>query len=234
MRQQPRPSPGPPHLSAPRGRAGMDGWTPFGEVKQEQKRRSDILDSSAKGASSADAEATVTVGHGRVRQLTTSNLSMNSSSPTNLQRGLSVTADPVTGGLVGLPESWAGLLPQGLSGTPRSAESVPETLRVATVPEEGLKLSDTVIVGRPYNVTRWKPAFGMPLEACELIRINGFDIPRVLEEVPPAPAGPSGPPLPPPHPSPPHPLTASSSSLGRRLPPACATGADCARRASSA
>ena len=145
----------------------MDGWTPFGEVKQEQKRRSDILDSSAKGASSADAEATVTVGHGRVRQLTTSNLSMNSSSPTNLQRGLSVTADPVTGGLVGLPESWAGLLPQGLSGTPRSAESVPETLRVATVPEEGLKLSDTVIVGRPYNVTRWKPAFGMPLEACE-------------------------------------------------------------------
>ena len=99
-----------------------------------------------------------------------------------------------------------GLLPQGLSGTPRSAESVPETLRVATVPEEGLKLSDTVIVGRPYNVTRWKPAFGMPLEACELIRINGFDIPRVLEEVPPAPAGPSGPPLPPltPTPSPPH------------------------------
>ena len=163
----------------------MDGWAPLGQVKQEQKRRSDILDSSAEGASSADAEAAVTVGHGRVRQLTTSNLSMNSTSgpPTNLQRGLSVTADPVTGGLVGLPESWAGLLPQGLSGTPRSAESVPETLRVATVPEEGLKLSDTVIVGRPYNVTRWKPSFGMPLEACELIRINGFDIPRVLEEV---------------------------------------------------
>jgi len=164
---------------------GMDGWTPLSQVKQEQKRRSDILDSSAEGASSADAEATVTVGHGRVRQLTTSNVSMNSGSgpPTNLQRGLSVTTDPVTGGLVGLPESWAGLLPQGLSGTPRSAESVPETLRVATVPEEGLRLSDTVIVGRPYNVTRWKPSFGMPLEACELIRINGFDIPRVLEEV---------------------------------------------------
>ena len=163
----------------------MDGWTPLSQVKQEQKRRSDILDSSAEGASSADAEATVTVGHGRVRQLTTSNVSMNSGSgpPTNLQRGLSVTTDPVTGGLVGLPESWAGLLPQGLSGTPRSAESVPETLRVATVPEEGLRLSDTVIVGRPYNVTRWKPSFGMPLESCELIRINGFDIPRVLEEV---------------------------------------------------
>jgi len=164
---------------------GMDGWAPLGQVKQEQKRRSDILDSSAEGASSADAEAAVTVGHGRVRQLTTSNLSMNSTSgpPTNLQRGLSVTADPVTGGLVGLPESWAGLLPQGLSGAPRRAESVPETLRVETVPEEGLKLSDTVIVGRPYNVTRWKPSFGMPLESCELIRINGFDIPRVLEEV---------------------------------------------------
>lgn len=110
-------------------------------------------------------------------------MTSTSGPPTNLQRGLSVTADPVTGGLVGLPESWAGLLPQGLSECPRSAESVPESLRVASVPEEGLKLSDTMIVGRPYNVTRWKPSFGMPLESCELIRINGFDIPRVLEEI---------------------------------------------------
>ena len=46
----------------------------------------------------------------------------------------------MTGGLVGLPESWAGLLPQGLSEAPRSAESVPESLRVASVPEEALNI----------------------------------------------------------------------------------------------
>jgi len=120
----------------------MDGWTPFGLVKQEQQRRSIVLDSGADGASSPESEGAVTVGHGRVRQLTTSNLSMTSTSgpPTNLQRGLSVTADPVTGGLVGLPESWAGLLPQGLSECPRSAESVPESLRVASVPEEAINI----------------------------------------------------------------------------------------------
>ena len=137
----------PPRLSAPRGRAGMDGWTPFGQVKQEQQRRSIHLESSADGESSQESEGPVTVGHGRVRQLTTlqvgrHSLSMSSTSgaPTNLQRGLSVKADPVTGGLVGLPESWAGLLPQGLSEAPRSAESVPESLRVASVPEEALNI----------------------------------------------------------------------------------------------
>ena len=138
----------PPRLSAPRGRAGMDGWTPFGLVKQEQQRRSMHLDSSADGESEgAESEGAVTVGHGRVRQLTTLQvgrhslcMSSTSSAPTNLQRGLSVRADPVTGGLVGLPESWAGLLPQGLSEAPRSAESVPESLRVASVPEEALNI----------------------------------------------------------------------------------------------
>ena len=138
----------PPRLSAPRGRAGMDGWTPLSQVKHEQQRRSMHLDSSADGESEgAESEGAVTVGHGRVRQLTTlqvgrHSLSMNSTAgaPTNLQRGLSVTADPVTGGLVGLPESWAGLLPQGLSEAPRSAESVPESLRVASVPEEALNI----------------------------------------------------------------------------------------------
>ena len=101
----------------------------------------------ADGASSQESEGAVTVGHGRVRQLTSlqvgrHSLAMNSTSgaPTNLQRGLSVKADPVTGGLVGLPESWAGLLPQGLSEAPRSAESVPESLRVASVPEEALNI----------------------------------------------------------------------------------------------
>ena len=126
----------------------MDGWTPFGQVKQEQQRRSIHLEeSSADGASSQESEGAVTVGHGRVRQLTTLQvgrhslcMSSTSGAPTNLQRGLSVTADPVTGGLVGLPESWAGLLPQGLSEAPRSAESVPESLRVASVPEEALNI----------------------------------------------------------------------------------------------
>ena len=95
----------------------MDGWTPLGQVKQEQKRRSDRLESGTERTSGADAEASVTVGHGRVRQLAcgaNASESSNSTSgpPTNLRRGLSVTTDPVTGGLVGLPESWAGLLPQ--------------------------------------------------------------------------------------------------------------------------
>ena len=125
----------------------MDGWTPFGLVKQEQQRRSIVLDSGADGASSPESEGAVTVGHGRVRQLTTLQvgrhslcMSSTSGAPTNVQRGLSVTADPVTGGLVGLPESWAGLLPQGLSECPRSAESVPESLRVASVPEEAINI----------------------------------------------------------------------------------------------
>ena len=147
----------------------MDGWTPLGQVKQEHKRQNDSMEIEEREAQErsgseartpgAEAGATVTVGHGRVRQLACGVNAAESSDPssgppTNLQRGLSVTADPVTGGLVGLPESWAGLLPQGLSGMPRVAESVPETLRVVGVPEQGLKLSDTVIVGRPYNVTR--------------------------------------------------------------------------------
>ena len=31
--------------------------------------------------------------------------------PANFQRGVNVTVDPTTGGLVGLPESWAGVVP---------------------------------------------------------------------------------------------------------------------------
>ena len=148
VRTTPMHSSQPPRLSAPRGRAGMDGWTPLSQVKHEQQRRSMHLDSSADGESEgAESESAVTVGHGRVRQLTTLQVGRHSlcmgstsSAPTNLQRGLSVKADPMTGGLVGLPESWAGLLPQGLSEAPRSAESVPESLRVASVPQEALNI----------------------------------------------------------------------------------------------
>ena len=35
-------------------------------------------------------------------------------------------------------------------------------------------------MGKPFNVQRWRPAFGIPLEHVETSERNGFEIPLVL------------------------------------------------------
>jgi len=43
-------------------------------------------------------------------------------------------------------------------------------------------VSDTSIVGNPFNVQRhsWRPAFDVPIEHCDCEEFNGVDVPRVL------------------------------------------------------
>lgn len=179
---------------------GLDGWTPVADVLREEERRSTVGEfsrelasgpapsASAPASSSTAEQPAAEFGRGRVRPLPQSSSTGSAGSgstngPTNLQRGISVTVDPVTGGLVGLPEQWKGLVPEGCLVDVRNDASVPEELRAIAPAQQGVRLQDQAIVGRPYNVRVWKPSFGVPLEACELIRINGFQIPKVLEEV---------------------------------------------------
>ena len=99
--------------------------------------------------------------------------------PANFQRGVNVTVDPTTGGLVGLPESWAGVVPDGCAPGVQSEAALPAHLKPKAA--GGVKLTDSAIVGAPFNVKKWKPAFGIPIEGCDCVTINGFEIPVVLE-----------------------------------------------------
>jgi len=94
--------------------------------------------------------------------------------------GLSVKADPKTGGLTGLPQQWRDLLPEGCALDTQAEEELPEVLRPTAQPKPGTRLHDEVVIGQPFNVCRWKPQFGMPMEAVETESVNGFDIPIIL------------------------------------------------------
>jgi len=100
--------------------------------------------------------------------------------PFGLKKGVSVRYDPVTGGLIGLPEPWKALLPDGCTRDTVDASALPPMLRVPTRAGRGMRLHDAAVVGQPFNVHRWRPAFGIPLEHVESTNINGFEIPRVL------------------------------------------------------
>ena len=48
-----------------------------------------------------------------------------------------------------------------------------------SVPSEGGGMT----ISRPFNVSKWTPSFGQPLEHCTTCQIHGFAIPRVLESL---------------------------------------------------
>jgi len=99
---------------------------------------------------------------------------------TNFQHGVSVKVDPLTGGLSGLPSSWAAMLPEGCAPRLQPSANLPPELVPSEPKDKELKLVDHCIVGRPFNVKHWRPAFGVPFELCERMDINGFEIPCVL------------------------------------------------------
>jgi hypothetical protein len=124
---------------------------------------------------------------------------------TDVKQGIHVERDPLTGGLRGLPEEWARLLPEGCAPGIRQGEELPPELRPVATPAAGLQLTDEAIVGAPYNVSKWRPQFGLPLEvradlrkrtraksprltgclspceqACETTDVNGYEIPLIL------------------------------------------------------
>ena len=83
--------------------------------------------------------------------------------PRDVQRGISVRYDPVTGGLSGLPEGWAGLLPAGCTRDTVHPSALPPTLCPTATPTPGMRLFDGPIVGMPFNVHKWQPACGASL-----------------------------------------------------------------------
>jgi hypothetical protein len=141
---------------------GLEGWTRLDEVKKLEQRRSVTGEAvAAVGEEPADASGSASAGRGRMRQLNNEDASEggagpSAGGPTNLQRGISVTVDPHTGGLVGLPEGWQSVVPEALrEKNPRSEQTVPEALRAPPLAEEGLRLRDEAIIGLPFNVTKW-------------------------------------------------------------------------------
>ena len=140
--------------------AGLDGWTPMREVLSSRASASSTGQAAA-SASSADDELADHV-------------------VTDVRHGLHVRQDPVTGGLSGLPEGWTGLLPEGCAPDSRPHGSLPPELRPVAMAGPGERLTDQMIVGTPFNVSRWRPQFGLPLEACETTNVNGYEIPSIL------------------------------------------------------
>ena len=61
-----------------------------------------------------------------------------------------------------------------------AGSGLPPELVPSTRASPGVRLKDEAIVGKPFNVQRWRPAFGIPLEHVETSERNGFEIPLVL------------------------------------------------------
>ena len=169
-------------------RGKVDEWTPLGEVTERMGTLEPIP--SERGSQTSMRRASVKSDE-------------SSASADNVQQGVSVRYDPVTGGapqtphhhhhpagihtvaphagLTGLPEGWSGILPDGCAPDTVSAGSgLPPELVPSTRASPGVRLKDEAIVGKPFNVQRWRPAFGIPLEHVETSERNGFEIPLVL------------------------------------------------------
>mmetsp|Transcript_44077 Transcript_44077/g.115851 ORF Transcript_44077/g.115851 Transcript_44077/m.115851 type:complete len:463 (+) Transcript_44077:28-1416(+) len=142
---------------------GLEGWTPMREVMSSQRSGS-LPDASVEAASSSSLDRETSSG---------------SSRPTDFTHGVHVEVDARTGGLTGLPEDWAGLLPQGCAPDTVPAREIPTALRPPAV-SAGTQLVDGPIVGTPYNISKWRPQFGLPLEASETTTVNGYEIPSML------------------------------------------------------
>jgi len=140
-------------------RPGLEGWCTLEALLRNHSPRDAAGGSVGDGASAPAGE------EGR---------------PQHVQRGISVRYDPVTGGLSGLPEGWAGMLPEGCTRDTVPNRALPPALCPTTTPVEGLRLFDGPIVGMPFNVSKWTPAYGVPLELVERASVNGFEIPCVL------------------------------------------------------
>lgn len=109
-----------------------------------------------------------------------SGVAATAGTPRNFTQHVSVKYDPLTGGLTGLPKAWEGLLPEGCSRDAVSYADVPAELRPTGVADPGLRLKDELLVGAPFNVQKWRPSFGVPVELVETTPMHGFSIPTVL------------------------------------------------------
>lgn len=93
--------------------------------------------------------------------------------PSNVRHGVAVKLDPTTGGLRGLPEGWAAMLPDGCAPEVTANAALPPELRPTAQPKAGEKLQDQAIIGTPFNVVQWRPQYGLPPEACQTVNVNG-------------------------------------------------------------
>jgi len=171
--------------------AGLEGWTPLESVLAEADHYEALRPTSDRG-SGADAEprlAPVVPRDSTVTSASSGAAPANVSAPQNTTKGLSVRVDPKTGGLVGLPAGWSGVVPEGCATATVDEASVPADLRhlIPHNSANGVKLSDQSLIGRPYNVRKWRPQFGVDPELCETrtVRVGSEDlpIPVILDDI---------------------------------------------------
>jgi hypothetical protein len=109
-------------------RQGLEKWTPMKEA----------LSQHGEGSSSSSQRRSST----------------ESPEVSNVTHGLSVRPDPRTGGLIGLPDAWTSLLPEGCTPDSKSDDALPPELRPTAMAKPGDKLHDKMVIGSPYNVAR--------------------------------------------------------------------------------
>ena len=143
----------------------LDEWTPMSEAAavissraSMQSKRESQRASTASGSSSIPEGAPLDISDGKTPPAAAIG------NATNVRHGVSVKHDPKTGGLVGLPEGWSALLPDGCAPETQSDANLPPELRPTAQPKPGTKLHDEVVIGTPFNVSKWRPQFGLPPE----------------------------------------------------------------------
>lgn len=162
--------------------AGLDGWTPVEQVLANAKAHQEAMERRMSGEQTL-TKALVTGEEGE-------DGAAGVSGPQNVKKGVSVKHDPITGGLIGLPAAWGGVVPEGCAQETVHEGDVPADLR-HLLPHNrakpGVKLSDQSLIGVPYNVKKWRPQFAVAPELCEtrLIRVGAEDlpIPVVLDDM---------------------------------------------------
>ena len=167
-------------------RSGLEGWTPMRQVlasrssggshSSEVTRSSEVRAGSAATEGSERHSLSSSSGAGRG---SAASAAAASSTVMDVRHGVHVTSDPLSGGLAGLPEGWVGVVPDGCSPAVRRDGELPPQLRPAAA-RPGVVLREGPIVGVPFNVCRWRPHFGQPLELCETTEVNGYQLPTLL------------------------------------------------------
>lgn len=69
------------------------------------------------------------------------------------------------------------------SGSQVSTPSRPSGVHVTDDPSSRGSQQDSLAEGEPTNLRRWRPLFGLPLEACECTKIHDFEIPSILTKL---------------------------------------------------